>query len=133
MSHVKVQLTQHLDEFVHYKRDLLLQHNKYHEADVNDVKGADKLVRNRITHIPFLEGDTIRKGLGRWCCIKRNVEANELCRLREPIICIEKPYASIRTIGQILKLFSGSTAFTHPVPQPISATLRLAPSIGILG
>lgn len=79
MSQVKMQLTQHLDEFVHYKRDLLLEHDKYHEADVDDVKGANQLVRNRITHIPFLEADTIRKGLGRRCCIKCNVEANELC------------------------------------------------------
>lgn len=73
-----MQLTQHLDKFVHYNRDLLLEHDKYHEADVDDVKGADQLIRNGITHIPLLECDTIRKSLGRWCCIKRNVEANEL-------------------------------------------------------
>lgn len=130
---VIMQLTQHLDEFIHYKRDLVLEHDKYHEADVDDVKGANQLRRNWITYIPLLECDAIRKSLRRRRCIKCDVKANELCWLRESIICIEKPYASVHYIGQILKLFSGSNSFTHPVPQPISAILRLAPSIGILG
>lgn len=41
MSQEMIQLTQHLDEFVHYKRDLLLEHDKYHETDVDNIKGAD--------------------------------------------------------------------------------------------
>lgn len=74
-----MQLTQHLDEFVHYKRDLLLEDHEYHEADVDNIKGANQLIRNRITYIPLLECDTGWESLGWWRCIKRDVEANELC------------------------------------------------------
>lgn len=65
-----MKLTQHLDEFVHYKWDLVFEHDEYHEADVDNIEGADKLVRNRITYIPLLECDAGRESLGRWCCIK---------------------------------------------------------------
>ena len=51
-----MKLTQHLHEFVYNKRDLL-EYNEYHEADVDDIEGADQLVRNRITNIPLLECD----------------------------------------------------------------------------
>lgn len=70
MSQGMSPLTQHLDEFVHYKRDLLHEYDKYHEADVDNIKGADQLVRNGITYIPLLECDTGREGLGWWRCIK---------------------------------------------------------------
>lgn len=79
MSQVMMQLTQHMDKFVHYNRDLLLEYDKYHEADVDDVKGAKQLRRNRITYIPLLECDAIRKSLRRRRCVKRDIEANELC------------------------------------------------------
>lgn len=65
-----IQLTQHLHEFVYYKRDLLLEHNEYHEADVDNIKGADQLVRNRITNIPLLECDIARECLRWWHCIE---------------------------------------------------------------
>lgn len=55
MSQIMMQLTQHLDEFVHYKWDLVLEHDEYHEAEVDYIKGADQLVRNSITYIPLLE------------------------------------------------------------------------------
>lgn len=70
MSQVMIQLTQHLHEFVYYKRDLLLEHNEYHEADVDNIKGADQLVRNRITNIPLLKCDIGRECLQWWRCIE---------------------------------------------------------------
>lgn len=79
MSQVMLQLTQHMDEFVHYNRDLILEHDEDHKTDIDNIKGADQLVGNRITYIPFLECDAGRESLGRWRCIKRDVEANELC------------------------------------------------------
>lgn len=70
ISQVLLQITQHLDEFVHYERDLLLEHDEYHEADIDDIKGVDQPVRNRITYTPLLECDIGRKSLGWWRCIK---------------------------------------------------------------
>lgn len=70
MSQKTLQLTQHLYEFVHHKRDLVLEHDEYHEADIDYIKGADQLVRNRITYIPLLECDIGGERLGWWRCIK---------------------------------------------------------------
>lgn len=64
------QLTQHLDELVHRVRDLLLAHDEDHEADVDDIKGANQLLGNRVIYIPLLERDTGREGLGWRGCIK---------------------------------------------------------------
>lgn len=79
MGQVMMKLTQHLHEFVHYKRDLLLEHDEYHEANIDDIKSADQLVGDRIAYIPLLECDISRECLGWWRCIKRDVETNELC------------------------------------------------------
>lgn len=70
MRQVTILLTEHLDEFLHDKRDLLLKHDEYHEANVDNIKGADQLVRDSITYIPLLECDIGRESLGRWRCIK---------------------------------------------------------------
>lgn len=70
MSQRRVQLTQHLHEFVYYKRDLLLEHDEYHEANIDDIKSTDQLVRNRITDIPLLECDIGRERLQWWSCIE---------------------------------------------------------------
>lgn len=64
------QLTEHLDQLVHCSSDILYSHNKYHEADVNDIEGTDKLLGNRVTYIPLLECDVGRECLGRWRCIE---------------------------------------------------------------
>lgn len=79
MGQVMMKLTQHLHEFVYYKRDLLLEHDEYDEADVDNIEGADQLVRNRFTDIPLLECDIGRERLGWWRCIKGDVEANKPC------------------------------------------------------
>jgi hypothetical protein len=39
-------LTQHLHELIHNDGDFVLEHDKNHEADIDDVKRADQVLRD---------------------------------------------------------------------------------------